>query len=195
MATCRTAKRSSSTPAMRGSCWCPSSRARSSRRPQRPDQPIVKGGSRAALFVCPRIGTNRPMSNPFFETWSTPYGVPPFDAIETSHFKPAYTQALAEHDKEIDKIAAQSDAPSFDNTIAALETAGKLLRQVEMTFGQLSSAHTNDELQAVEREVVPLVTRHWTSIYLNPKLFARIDELYQRRSELGLDPESLRVLE
>ena len=135
------------------------------------------------------------MSNPFFETWSTPYGVPPFDAIETSHFKPAYTEALTEHDKEIDKIAAQTDAPTFDNTIAALENAGKLLRRVEMIFGQLSSADTNDELQAVEREIVPLVTRHWTSIYLNPKLFARIDDLYQRRSVLGLDPESARVLE
>jgi peptidyl-dipeptidase Dcp len=135
------------------------------------------------------------MSNPFFETWSTPYGVPPFDAIETKHFKPAYTQALEEHDKEIAKIAAQTDAPTFENTIVALENAGKLLRRVEMIFGQLTSADTNDELQAVEREMSPIVTRHWTSIYLNPKLFARIDDLYQRRASLGLDPESLRVLE
>jgi peptidyl-dipeptidase Dcp len=135
------------------------------------------------------------MSNPFFETWSTPYGVPPFDAIETSHFKPAYTEALAEHDKEIAKIAGQAEAPTFENTIVALENAGKLLRRVEMIFGQLTSADTNDELQAVEREMSPVVTRHWTSIFLNPKLFARIDDLYRRRATLGLDPESLRVLE
>jgi peptidyl-dipeptidase Dcp len=135
------------------------------------------------------------MSNPFFETWSTPYGVPPFDAIETKHFKPAYTQALDDHSKEIAAIAAQSDAPTFVNTIVAMENAGKLLRRVEMIFGQLSSADTNDEMQAVEREMSPLVTRHWTSIFLNAKLFARVDDLYQRRGSLGLDPESLRVLE
>ena len=135
------------------------------------------------------------MSNPFFETWSTPYGVPPFDAIETTHFRPAYAQALEEHSGEIAQIAARADAPTFENTIVALENAGKLLRRVEMIFGQLSSADTNDELQAVEREVVPLVTRHWTGIYLNPALSARIDDLHRRRDSLGLDPESLRVLE
>ena len=135
------------------------------------------------------------MSNPFFEIWSTPYGVPPFDAIETAHFRPAYARALGEHNSEIVRIAEQGDPPTFENTIVALENAGKLLRQVEMIFGQLTSADTNDELQAVEREVVPLVTRHWTAIYLNAKLFARIDDLYQRRDTLGLDAESLRVLE
>jgi peptidyl-dipeptidase Dcp len=135
------------------------------------------------------------MSNPFFETWSTPHGVPPFDAIETSHFKPAYMQALADHSKEIAAIAAQSATPTFENTIVALENSGRRLRQVEMIFGQLSSAHTNDEMQAVEREMSPLVTRHWTGIYLNAKLFARVDDLHTRRDSLGLDPESLRVLE
>ena len=116
------------------------------------------------MFV-PESETNPRMSNPFFETWSTPYGVPPFDAIETTHFRPAYAQALEEHSGEIAQIAARADAPTFENTIVALENAGKLLRRVEMIFGQLSSADTNDELQAVEREVVPLVTRHWTGIY------------------------------
>ncbi len=135
------------------------------------------------------------MSNPFFEIWSTPFGTPPFDAIETSHFRPAYAQALAEHQREIDAIAAQGEAPSFDNTIVALEKSGQLLRRVEMIFGQLSSAHTNDEMQDVEREMSPLVTRHWTGIYLNPKLFARVDDLYRRRATLGLDAESLRVIE
>ena len=117
------------------------------------------------------------MSNPFFETWSTPYGTPPFDAITTSHFRPAYTKALADHAGEVAAIAAQAEAPSFDNTIIALEKSGQLLRRVEMIFGQLASANTNDEMQAVERDVAPLVTRHWTGIYLNPKLFARVDDL------------------
>ncbi len=135
------------------------------------------------------------MSNPFFETWTTPYGVPPFDAIETKHFRPAYERALEEHEREIGGIAGQTEPASFDNTIVALENAGQLLRRVEMIFGQLTSADTTDELQAVEREVVPLVTRHWTAVFLNPALFERIDDLYRRRESLALDPESLRVLE
>lgn len=146
------------------------------------------------LFV-PESDSMAGMSNPFFETWSTPYGVPPFDVIETQHFRPAYARALEEHAREIAQIATQAEPPTFENTIVALENAGRPLRRVEMIFGQLTSADTNDELQAVEREVVPLVTRHWTGIYLNPKLFARVDDLYQRRHSLGLDPESLRVLE
>lgn len=135
------------------------------------------------------------MSNPFFETWSTPFGAPPFAEIETSHFKPAYLEALSRHRAEIDAIAGSDTAPTFANTIAALERSGQLLRRVEMVFGQLSSAATNDELQAVEREIVPLVARHWNGIFLDPRLFARIDALHGKRDSLGLDPESLRVLE
>lgn len=135
------------------------------------------------------------MSNPFFETWSTPFGAPPFGEIETGHFKPAYIEALEKHRTEVAAIAGNDAAPTFDNTIAALERSGQLLRRVEMVFGQLSSAATNDELQAVERDIVPLVARHWNGIFLDPKLFARIDALFAKRDTLGLDPEALRVLE
>jgi peptidyl-dipeptidase Dcp len=135
------------------------------------------------------------MTNPFFDTWATPYGTPPFDSIETKHFKPAYEQALAEHSTEVAAIAGQSEPATFDNTIAALERAGQRLRRVDMVFGQLTSAETSEEMQAVERDMAPIVTRHWTSIFLNPTLFARIDDLHRRRASLGLDPESLRVLE
>ena len=135
------------------------------------------------------------MSNPFLETWSTPFGAPPFGEIETGHFKPAYLEALARHRSEVDAIANTDLAPTFENTIAALERSGQLLRRVEMVFGQLASAATNEELQAVEREIVPLVARHWNAIFLDPELFARIDALYAKRESLGLDPEALRVLE
>lgn len=135
------------------------------------------------------------MTNPFFEPWTAPFGAPPFEAIATGDFKPAYLKALADHEAEVAAIAGSADAPSFDNTIAALERSGQLLRRVEMVFGQLSSAATNDELQAVEREIVPLVARHWNAVFLNPKLFARIDALYAKRDSLGLTPEALRVLE
>ena len=135
------------------------------------------------------------MSNPFLETWSTPFGAPPFGEIETGHFKPAYLEALSRHRAEVDAIAHTDLAPTFENTIAALERSGQLLRRVEMVFGQLASAATNEELQAVEREIVPLVARHWNAIFLDPELFARIDALYAKRESLGLDPEALRVLE
>ena len=135
------------------------------------------------------------MTNPFFATWDTPYGAPPFTEIETSHFRPAYERALAEHQAEVTAIAGSTATPSFDNTMAALERSGKPLRRVEMVFGQLASAATDDELQAVERDIAPLVARHWNQVFLNPALFSRIDALYQQRAALGLDAESLRVLE
>ena len=135
------------------------------------------------------------MTNPFFETWDTPFGVPPFDAIETGHFAPAYKEALAQHAGEIAQIAGNSEAPGFDNTIAALELAGRPLRRVDMVFSQLAGANTNAELQAVERDMAPVVTRHWNDIFLNAKLFARIDRLHRERDRLGLDAEQRRVLE
>jgi peptidyl-dipeptidase Dcp len=135
------------------------------------------------------------MSNPFFEDWTGPFKAPPFEAIGAKDFKPAYDEALARHQREVAAIAAQTEAPSFDNTIAALERSGQDLRRVDMVFSQLASANTSDELQAVERDMAPIVARHWNSIYLNGALFGRIDELYRKREALGLDAESLRVLE
>jgi peptidyl-dipeptidase Dcp len=135
------------------------------------------------------------VTNPFFSAWTTPYEAPPFDLIATADFQPAYTEALEQHRAEIAAIAGNTAAPTFENTIAALERSGKPLRRVEMVFGQLTSAATNDELQAVERDVVVLVARHWNEIFLDPDLFARIDALYQQRDSLGIEPEALRVLE
>jgi len=135
------------------------------------------------------------MTNPFFDDWTTPFGVPPFDTIEANHFTPAYKEALAEHAQEVAAIAANPEAPSFDNTIAALELSGKRLRRLDMVFSQLASANTNPELQAIERDMAPVVTRHWNEIFLNPELFHRIDTLHQYGDSLGLDAESLRVLE
>jgi peptidyl-dipeptidase Dcp len=135
------------------------------------------------------------MTNPFFEDWTTPFAAPPFEAIGTADFKPAYEEALARHQREVAAIAVQEDAPSFDNTIAALERSGLDLKRVDMVFSQLASANTDDALQAIERDMAPVVARHWNSIYLNTALFRRIDALYQQREGLGLDPESLRVLE
>lgn len=135
------------------------------------------------------------MTNPFFADWTTPYGVPPFADIKTEHFKPAFEAALKAHEAEIADIAGNASAPSFDNTIAALERSGSQLDRVDLVFSQLASANTNEALQAIERDVAPLLARHWNAIFLNPALFARIDALYARRESLGLGAEALRVLE
>jgi peptidyl-dipeptidase Dcp len=135
------------------------------------------------------------MTNPFSAAWNTPFATPPFDLIETGHFKPAYAAALSAHQAEVKAIAESPDAPSFDNTIGALEQSGKALKRVDGVFNQLSSANTDEALQAVELEMAPIVTRHWNDIFLNPRLFSRIDTLFRTRDSLGLTPEQLRVLE
>src|SRR5215831_1057590 len=135
------------------------------------------------------------MSNPFFETWETPLGAPPFDRIRPEHFRPAYDHAIAEHAAEIAAIAANPEAPSFANTIVALEDSGRLLSKVEAVFHNLASSHTNDAIEAIERDMAPVMARHWNEIYMNAALFKRIDALHQNRASLGLDAEQLRVLE
>ena len=135
------------------------------------------------------------MSNPFFEAWTTPFAAPPLDRIKPEHFRPAYDRALAEHAAEVAAIAADPAPPSFDNVIVALETSGRLLTRVEGVFHNLASSATNQALQAIELEMAPRLAAHWSAITLNATLFARIDRLYQRRDGLGLDAESLRVLE
>ncbi|MDB5528343.1 MAG: peptidase [Devosia sp.] len=136
------------------------------------------------------------MNNPLLTAWTTPFEAPPFAEIATEHFEPAYLAALGAHRQEIATIAAYPATPDFDNTIAALERSGALLKRVDMVFSQLASANTNEALQAVERQISPLLARHWNAIYLDAALFARVDALYQTRADLGLaPPEALRVLE
>lgn len=135
------------------------------------------------------------MTNPLLTPWTTPFAAPPFDAIETAHFRPAFAAALAAHREEIAALAGQAEAPTFENTIAALERSGRLLRRVEMVFSQLSHAAADAQMQDVEREVSVLLARHWNAIFLDAALFARIDALHQVRAGLGLSQEALRVLE
>lgn len=135
------------------------------------------------------------MTNPFFEDWTAPYGAPPLDRIKPEHFVPAYDRALAEHTAEIVAIAGNPQPPSFDNVVLALEKSGRLLTKVEGVFYNLTSAATNDALQAIEMELAPRLSAHWSAISMHPVLFARLDEVHRQRDGLGLDAESLRVLE
>lgn len=134
-------------------------------------------------------------SNPLLQAWNTPFGVPPFDKIKNEHYVPAFEAAMAENRKEIDAIADQDAPPSFDNTIVAMERSGQTLNRAQRVFFSLAGAHTNDEIKAVQREMAPKFSAHSDATYLNDKLFARVDGLYQKRNELGLDAESLRLLE
>src|SRR5882762_5143673 len=122
--------------------------------------------------------------NPFFEEWTGPFDVPPFARIAPAHFREALERAFAAHDAEIAAIAADPADPTFDNTIAALERSGQPLARVSDVFGALTSAHTNDALLEIEREMSPRFARHWTSIHLNGPLFRRIDALYCNRERL-----------
>jgi peptidyl-dipeptidase Dcp len=135
------------------------------------------------------------MTNPFFEDWTAPYGAPPLDRIAPEHFPPAYDQALAEHVAEIAAIAENPDPPGFENVVVALEKSGRLLTLVEGVFHNLAAAATNEALQAIELEMAPRLSAHWSAISMHPLLFARLDVVYRQRDALGLDSESLRVLE
>jgi peptidyl-dipeptidase Dcp len=134
-------------------------------------------------------------ANPLVNDWTGPFGLPAFAALEAEHFPPAFDQALAAHRAEVEAIAGNPAAPDFDNTVAALERSGALLTRVTNVFFVLAGAHTSDALQAVERDIAPLLARHDNEIYLNEPLFRRIDALYARREALGLTAEQRRVLE
>jgi peptidyl-dipeptidase Dcp len=133
--------------------------------------------------------------NPLLKDWTGPFGLPPFGAIAPDHFRPAFDAALAAHRAEIEAIAADPAVPNFDNTIAALEMSGRDLDRVANAFFVLAGADTSDAIEAVEREMSPLLARHGNAIYLNRALYARIADLYQRRAALGLSSEQARVLD
>ena len=140
--------------------------------------------------------TNSPIdTNPLLEPWTAPFEAPPFDRIAPRHFPPAFDEALAQARAEIDAVAADPAAPTFANTIEALERSGRSLDRVGSVFFNLTGAHANDELQAIERDIAPVLARHRTDTYLNEALFKRIDALKAREGELGLSAEQARVLD
>src|SRR6185312_9911104 len=133
--------------------------------------------------------------NPLLAAWSGEFEMPPFAAIKAEHFRPAFDRALAEHRAEIDMIAQNRAEPSFENTIAALEKGGRELERVANVFFVLAGADTSDDIEAIERDVSPLLARHNNALYLNPALYARIASLYKRLYLLGLSPVHARVPE
>ena len=134
-------------------------------------------------------------NNPLIQQPTGPFEVPPFANILPEHVRPAFDWALDAHSAEIAAIAAQSDAPEFENTIVALERSGRLLARVSSVFYALAGAHTNETLLAVEREIAPRLAAHWDRIHMNEVLFHRIETLHQKAGELGLTSAQARVLD
>ncbi len=133
--------------------------------------------------------------NPFLDEWDTPYGVPPFAAIADDHFMPAIKKGVLELRAEIDVIANSAEAPTFENTIVALELAGDLLDKVSYTFGNITNTETNDTLRELESEIWPMLTREYDAIVMNDALWQRIKAVYDQRDSLGLDEQDTRLLE
>ena len=152
----------------------------------------AKGAPATRRPRAPRAGAP---ANPLLGRWSTPFGLPPFARIEPMHFRPAFAAALKEHKAEIAQVARDPARPTFANTIAALEKSGRQIERVAGVFFNLAAADTNFELQAIEREMSPLLAAHQSAIMLNGKLFARIEDLHRRRDRLRLTDEQRRVLE
>ena len=133
--------------------------------------------------------------NPFLEEWDTPFGVPPFSRIEDGHFMPAIKKGVLEQRAEIDAIVNSPEAPSFDNTIVALERAGRLLNKAAYTFGNITGTDINDELRALQSEIYPMLTREFDAITMNDALYQRVKAVYDQRDTLGLDEQDARLLE
>ena len=134
-------------------------------------------------------------SNPLTSTWDTPYGLPPFDLVKPEHFAPAFEVSMAEHRAEVDAIAANPEAPTFQNTVATLDCSGEAFGKVAGVFNNLTASETCDALQAAERELMPRIAAHQSWLSLHEGVFRRVDSLYRTRANLGLSPEQLRLLE
>lgn len=133
--------------------------------------------------------------NPFMEEYKTPYGVPPFDEIKTLHFVPAFQEGMKQQQQAVISICNQRSVPTFSNTIEALEESGKLLSRVSTVFFNLSSANTSTELEAISRQMAPLLSKHSDDIYLNPALFKKVKSIYDKRAGLKISAEQQRLLE
>ncbi|OFY61986.1 MAG: peptidase M3 [Bacteroidetes bacterium RBG_13_43_22] len=133
--------------------------------------------------------------NPFFNKWDTPFEVPPFDQIMAKHYMPAYLKGFEEQKAEIKAIINNPKEPDFNNTIKMLAYSGDLLNKTGRVFGSLNSAHTNDSLQAISRELAPLSSKHRDDISLNDTLFRKVKSVYDNRDKLKLTDEEKKLLE
>src|SRR5918911_2341240 len=154
----------------------------------------VPASSAQASRAAKAPGTTDVM-NPFFNESTLPFQAPPFDKIKDADYQPAIEEGMRRQLAEVEAIANSAEPPTFANTFEAMERTGALLTRVSHVFFGLTQADTNPTLQKVEAEETPRLAAHQDKIYLNPKLFARVKSIYDRRDALGLDAESKYLVE
>ena len=148
------------------------------------------------LVVVSACQTKTPMnSNPLLNEYNTPFQIAPFDEIKLAHYKPAFMAAIAEQKENVAAIVQNTEAPTFENTIEALEYSGELLDKVSSVFYNQTSCNTSDSLKAIAKEVAPLMSALSDDIYLNVELFKKIKTVYEQKDELGLKGEQAMLLE
>ncbi|VAX16026.1 Dipeptidyl carboxypeptidase Dcp, partial [hydrothermal vent metagenome] len=148
----------------------------------------------AAILLLSSCSSNED-KNPLLEKWDTPFETPPFDEIKNEDYLPAFKEAIKLHNEEIEKIANSKDDPTFENTIEAMEYSGELLTRVRNVFGAMRGTMNSDELQAISKEVVPMLSKHQDDINLNASLFSRVKTVYNKRDELDLTTEQKTLLD
>ena len=150
---------------------------------------LIAGAALALMSSCSN------MENPFLRESSAPFGAPEFDKIKNEHYLPAFEAGIAEAKAEIDAIVANQEEPTFENTIEAMEYAGETLNGVASIFYNLMEANTNDEMQQIAEQLSPMLTEYEMYVSLNAPLFERVKAVYEKRNELGLDKDQMKLLE
>ena len=149
---------------------------------------LLIAGAALALISCN-------MKNPLLTESPLPYGAPQFDKIENEHYLPAFEAGIAEAKAEIDAIVANQEEPTFENTIEAMEYAGATLNKAAGVFYALMEAHTNEQMQQIAEQISPMLTEYSMYVSLNADLFERVKAVYEKRNELGLDVDQMKLLE
>ena len=154
---------------------------------------ILMSALTLALVGC--CGGDNIADNPLVQEWNTPYQTPPFSKIELKHYEPAIAYAIEQNRADIDAIVNNPEAPTFENTIVAMERAGELLGRITGVFFVLNNCDTNDEMQQIANNITPKLTELGNDVSLNPELFKRVKAVYDQRAELQLDQEDMQLLE
>ena len=142
--------------------------------------------SNMAAMLDPQTDGADKQGNPLLQPWTTAHELPPFEALRPEHFAPAFHAGMQAHRQELDAIARNPTAPTFDNTVKAFDGAGRLVRRIEMTFDNLAASQTSPALQAVQLAMAQPLAAHANAVYMHAGLFKRLDVLHQARSTLGL---------
>ena len=150
---------------------------------------LIAGSALALICSC------NSMENPLLKESSAPFGAPEFDKIKNEHYLPAFEAGIAEAKAEIDAIVANEEEPTFENTIEAMEVSGQTLNNVAGIFFNLMEANTNDQMQQIAEQVSPMLTEYSMYVSLNADLFQRVKAVYEKKEELGLAPDQMKLLE